>query len=386
MSKRKILLVHNYYQRPGGEDTVVQNEKRLLEENGYRVMLYSRSNSEIEGYHLIQKMLLPFETVFSVKTYREVRNLIRKEHIGLVHVHNTLSLISPSVFYAAFSCKVPVVQTLHNFRMACPNGLFYRNSNICEECLYSGLWHSIKHRCYRNSFLQTAVSALVLKFHRILGTYRKVYFICLTEFNKEKLLSLNVGKKKVVDERKVFVKPNICNITREPIPWCERKAQFVYAGRLDQIKGIRMLVKGWREIKNADLILCGSGFEETWIRDYAAKNQMENVKLLGTVEHEKVIDIMAESKGTLLLSQWYEGFPMTVLESWAVHTPVIGSNIGNIGNLIDEYGYGWKVSKVEEIKGVVDEILNRKEWNWDWKVKGRFSDYKDIMDKILGRE
>ena len=135
MKNYRILQIHNFYQIPGGEDVVVRNEKRLLEEHGLKVYTYYRSNSELNDKGIAGKLLLPFTAVFSLKTYREVKRLIRENNIDIVHVHNTLTMVSPSVFYAAFRCRVPVVQTLHNFRMLCPAGSFFRDNVICEECV-----------------------------------------------------------------------------------------------------------------------------------------------------------------------------------------------------------------------------------------------------------
>ena len=192
--KQRILLVHNYYKIPGGEDTVVNNEKRLLEENGHCVFLYTRSNKEMEDISALQKLFLPFSSIFSLRTYKEIRKFIQKENIDLVHVHNTLTLISPSVYYAAFSCGVPVVQTMHNFRLLCPAATFVRNGRICEDCVDQGLGCAVRYGCYRGSREQTLVNAAILKLHRMLGTYRKLFYICLTEFNKEKLLLLYLTK------------------------------------------------------------------------------------------------------------------------------------------------------------------------------------------------
>ena len=114
--KERVLIVHNYYQLPGGEDTVVANEKKMLENNGHTVILYTRENSELTKLGAIRKLLLPFDAVFNIKTYKDVRKLIKGQKIDMVHVHNTLSLISPSVYYAAHSMKVPIIQTVHDFR------------------------------------------------------------------------------------------------------------------------------------------------------------------------------------------------------------------------------------------------------------------------------
>lgn len=205
--KETILMVHNYYQIPGGEDMVVANEKKLLEEHGHKVILYTRNNTELKTMRMLTKFFLPFNTVFNVKTYWDVRKIIKKNDIDIVHVHNTLNLISPSVYYAAVNCGVPVVQTLHNFRMLCPGATFYRDGHICEECLTKGLKCAVKYGCYRNSKVQTLACVITTLIHRKTGIYKKINFICLTDFNKEKLLQFNKTKN-IIDEAKVYIKPN----------------------------------------------------------------------------------------------------------------------------------------------------------------------------------
>ena len=165
--KKKILIVHNYYQIPGGEDTVVANEKKMLEDHGHEVVLYTRSNSEIKTMFGVQKALLPLTTVFNYRTYKDVKQLIKTEKIEIVHVHNTLTLISPAVYYAAYSCKIPVVQTMHNFRLLCPGATFYRDGHICEDCVSRGLWCAVKNGCYRGSRIQTLVCVASTVIHRM---------------------------------------------------------------------------------------------------------------------------------------------------------------------------------------------------------------------------
>ncbi|MBQ7066139.1 MAG: glycosyltransferase family 4 protein [Lachnospiraceae bacterium] len=371
-TRLRILLVHNYYQIPGGEDTVVANEKKMLEDNGHYVSLYKRNNDELRKMNFFQKICMPFTAIFSFKTYREIKRIIKSEHIDIVHVHNTLTMVSPSVFYAALFCKIPVVQTLHNFRMQCPNGLFFRNGHICEECMNDGLGCAIRHKCYRNSRIQTMVSAATIKIHRIIGTYRKVNFICLTEFNKEKLLELNYVKKgsglkkrrrKIIDEKKVFVKPNFTDVEGEKIFFEDRKKQCVFAGRLEEVKGIKLLLEAWEKIEDVKLVVCGTGPLEEWCKDFVKEKKLENVEIKGFTTHDDLIQIIKESKALLMPSLWYEGFPMTLAESLACATPIIGSNIGNVGNLIKNGKNGWKVNlSKEEIKEKV-ECLMRSDFN-----------------------
>lgn len=201
--KKRILMVHNYYQIPGGEDTVVANEKKLLEEYGHDVIMYTRHNDEIKGMGFIRKLLLPFVTVFNPRTYKEVKSIIRKKNVEIVHVHNTLSLISPAVYYAAVKCKVPVVQTVHNYRLICPSAILYRDGSVCEDCINKGLISAVKHGCYRGSRAQTLICVISMWIHRHTGILGKINYIVLTEFNREKLLEL-----KQIKSDRVFIKPN----------------------------------------------------------------------------------------------------------------------------------------------------------------------------------
>lgn len=332
----RVLVIHNYYQIPGGEDTVVSNEKRLLEEHGHAAFFYMRENQEINEFSLIQKMSLPFQAVFSLKTYYDVRRLIKKERIDIVHVHNTLSLISPSVYYAASHCGVPVIQTVHNFRLLCPGAAFVKGEAVCEECVKKGLLRAVKGRCYRNSLLQTLVSALTLKIHRTAGIYGKIYYICLTEFNRKKLLQLNNRGKRLISPDHIFVKPNFVWAKGRILPMSQRKNQFLYVGRLDILKGIRVLLEAWKTIGDSKLLICGTGQEEAWARTFLRQNDMKNVQLLGQVGHEQVMELLGESRALVMPTQWYEGQPMVILESYSAGTPVVGSRLGNVSDMIVE--------------------------------------------------
>ncbi len=347
MEKQRILIVHNYYQIPGGEDTVVANEQRMLEKHGHETFLYSRNNSELNTLSKIQKMCLPFSTIFNIKTYREVKRIIKEKRIDIVHVHNTLNLISPSVYYAALRCKVPVVQTVHNFRLLCPSAVFYRDGHVCEDCVKYGLWCAVKHKCYRNSRIQTLACVVNTKIHRITGIYGKINYICLTEFNKKKLLQL-----KQIKKQNVYVKPNFTRedifkdmskeisrgISKEMMVYEKRKNQFVFVGRLDKLKGINLLLKTWGMIEKneAKLIICGTGPMEEWCRQYIKKNRFQNVVMKGFISNLEVKQLLAESRALIFPTQWYEGFPMNILESFSVGTPVICSDFGNADDIVME--------------------------------------------------
>ncbi|MCI8333528.1 MAG: glycosyltransferase family 4 protein [Lachnospiraceae bacterium] len=358
---------------------VVENERKLLEEHGHVVFVYSRTNKEMENFSVLQKLLLPLTCLFSLRTYHDIKRLIREKEIDIVHVHNTLSLVSPSVYYAAFACKKPVIQTLHNFRLLCPAATFLRDGKVCEDCIKKGLKCAVRYGCYRNSKVQSLMSAAILKLHRILGTYRRLYYICLTDFNKEKLLLLNQQGKKKIRKERVFVKSNF---TQVPLmEKVQKKEQYLYVGRLEKLKGIRSLLEAWRGLPGKTLLICGSGPEEDWIRSYRKKYSLGQVELLGQCPHEKILKLIKESRALILPTMCYEGQPMTILESYAAGTPVIASNIGNAGNMVEPEVTGVRFScgDAESLRKAVMWMEEKRDWNIRPIYEEKYTPEKNYM-------
>lgn len=384
MKKQKVLIVHNYYQIPGGEDTVVENEKNLLLDNGHEVVLYTRHNDEIKSRRIFAKLMLPFETIFSFKTYKEIKKKISNESIDIVHVHNTVPLISPSVYYAARDCKIPVIQTIHNFRLLCPNATFVRKNKICEECIEKGLKSSIKNKCYRDSRIQTFLLAGSLAIHRFIGTYKKVDgYIVLTDFNKNKL-------KKIISEEKIYIKPNFIK-KRTSKESNEEKKYFLFLGRIDELKGIKLLVEAWEAIDKSKLLIVGKGPLEEEIKEYIRNNNIKNINLLGFKNRDEVMNLIKGAKALIVPSQWYEGFPMTIVEAFSLGVPVIASDIGNLSTIIKNrengllFKYDNKDCLIEKIlelntnNELLKKISNGANSSFDRKYNENIN-YKILMD------
>lgn len=299
---------------------------------------------------LLRKLLLPLTTIYNPRTARDIKRIIKDEKIDIVHVHNTLTLISPAVYYAALRMKKPVIQTMHNFRLLCPGATFYRDGHICGDCVSKGLSCALKHKCYRGSFLQTLICVVSTKIHRWTGIYGKINYICLTEFNKEKLLQL-----KGIPEESVFVKPNF--VDRKAEIKVKRKDQFVFAGRLDKLKGIDLLLTAWKEMGESapKLVVCGTGPMEDWCKAYVKENNL-NVEMRGYLPNEETLEIIGESRALILPTQLYEGFPMTIVEAFSVGTPVICSDLGNAGSVVDEGVTGHKFAP-DSSKSIVDAVI-----------------------------
>lgn len=360
MNLKRVLIVHNYYQIPGGEDSVVENEKQMLEEHGHEVFFYSRNNIEIKDYSKWKYFSLLFKTVFNYKTYREVKKIIVDKNIDIVHVHNTLTLISPSIYYAAISCKIPVIQTIHNFRLLCPGATLFRDNHICEDCINHGLICAIRHNCYKNNKILTMACVINTKIHRHTGIFGKINYICLTPFNKSKLLNL-----KQINEKKVYIKPNFVTGAGDFVPAEQRENQYIFVGRIDKLKGIEILLKAWKLMgKNSpELIICGTGPMEDWCRQYIIKEQLTSVRMKGFVLNSEVKKIIAICKALLLPTKLYEGFPMSIVEAYSVGTPVITTNLGNSGYLVINGITGQKcdLNTPESIREAVLQIQTHKE-------------------------
>jgi len=384
MKKYNVLLVHNFYKVTGGEDTVFCNEKQMLIEKGNCIYEYTRDNREIDKLNVIRKVFLPFTNIFSLKTYRDIKKYIKKHKIDIVHVHNYNNLISPSIIYACKKCNVPIVQTIHNFRLLCPNGLLFRDNRICEECPRAGLKKSIKYRCYHKSRLQTFFVMLALKIHRKMKAYKYVNFIFLTEFNKSKFVEYNKSLK-CFDEKKFFIKPNFVDENEIPeLSEIRKKDQFIYAGRLSNEKGILDLINIWNKVNNEKLIVCGSGPLEKEIKNIV-QNKKLNVEMLGQLKHKELLKKIAESKALIFPSRVYETFGLSILESFFVNTPVISYNLGNAA-LLNHHGYLFNndeelincIKKFDPNKEIIIEPGYTKKENYEILI--------NIYDSIISRK
>lgn len=383
-NKQTILIVHNYYQQAGGEDTAVRNEKQLLEQHGHKVILYTRHNNELQSMNGVKKLSLPFTLLFNPRTYCDIKKIIKQEKIDIVHVHNTLSLVSPSVYYAGLRMHIPVVQTIHNFRLLCPAATFYRDGNICEDCVTKGLHCAVQHNCYRESKFQTLACVLTTMVHRWTGIYGKLSYICLTEFNKEKLLEL-----RKLQPGQIYVKPNFTWEKETERIIANRKNQYVFAARLDELKGIKELLKAWKQQGDAapELLVCGTGPLEEWCKTYVEDNHLNHVQLMGKLTVEEVKKLLAESRAMILPTKWYEGFPMTIVESYAVGTPVIGPDMGNVGRIIENGRTGLLYDPTKE-KNLAETIRQAEHEKFDYRQIREYyeekysaeNNYKELME------
>ncbi len=319
----KIIQVHNYYQYSGGEDIVVKNEYELLKAYNHTVLQYTTNNSEIKGYNLLDKTNLIINATFSKKTYDVLTELFKKEKPDVCHVHNTFPLITPSVYYACKDAKIPVVQTLHNYRLLCSNAYFFRNGKVCEECMGKSLFISLKYGCYRNSRIQTFILARMIEYYKRFDAWNMLIdkYIVLTEFSKKKFIQGGLFSEKI------FVKPNF--LLNDPGFDYGTQKYFLFAGRLDVTKGINVLTEALKKIpEDIELVVAGDGM---------LKNNVINIKgikYLGQLNHMQLLMKLKEAIALIFPSLVYETFGMIIVESFACGKPVIASNLGAAAEFI----------------------------------------------------
>ena len=348
----KILLVHNEYQQRGGEDVVFEQEKRILERTGHDVITYCRSNHEIEELSVVGRAGLLVRTVWASDTHRDFSALLARENPDVVHVHNTFVMISPSVYSACREQGIPIVQTLHNFRLLCPGAQLLRDGKICEECIDHSLWRSVWHACYRDSRPATASVALMLAWHRRSGTWNELVdrYIALTEFARNRFIAAGFAPGKIV------VKPNFV----DPDPGEKESAgeYALYVGRLSREKGLRTLLDAWKRLpKSCPLHIAGDGPQRQELEDEAQRCGLSSIRFRGRLSHSETIAAMKGARFLILPSEWYEGFPMTLAESFACGTPVICSKLGAMEEIVEDDRTG-----LHFLPGDSEDLAQKVEW------------------------
>jgi glycosyltransferase involved in cell wall biosynthesis len=350
----KVLLVHNYYQQPGGEDVVYEQERKLLESHGHQIVTYERNNAELFRYSTLQRFCLPAKTIWAADAYREILDLVRKERPSIAHVHNTFVQISPSVFAACRDGGVPVVHTLHNFRLICPAATLYREGKVCEDCQESGLWQGVRHACYRGSFAATASTAAMLAAHRIARTWLDgvTAYIALSEFSKRKFVGAGLPKEKI------SVKPNF--VAPDPGPKEVFGDSAIFVGRLSPEKGVETLLHAWRQLRTPiPLQIVGDGPLRPELEKMVSQCKISRVVFTGRLSSDKARSRIRSARLLILPSVCYENFPMAVVEAFSCGTPVVCSRLGAMQEIVNDRANGLLFTP-----GKPEDLADTLEWAW----------------------
>jgi glycosyltransferase involved in cell wall biosynthesis len=349
----KILLVHNSYQLPGGEDVVYARERDLLLAHHHQVYEYQRSNNEISEYSKLQKLKLSVDVIWNSDSKNDFAERIDEIKPDIVHVHNTFMMISPSIYSACRERNIPVVQTLHNYRLLCPGATFFRDGKPCHDC-ESTLAHSVLHGCYRDSRTATASVAAMVAWHRAAGTYSRLIdkYIALTEFSRSNFLRAGF------DPAKMVVKPNF--VDPDPGERSGVGAYALYVGRLSSEKGLRTVIEAWQKLKQPiPLRIAGTGpmVEEL---NTAIAMIGTHIEYLGQIPSSAVMATMRDARFLVFPSELYENFPLTLCEAFACGVPVIASNRGAMKEIVADGVTGTLFEA-----GNSDDLAAKVEHAWD---------------------
>ncbi|HEV7551292.1 MAG TPA: glycosyltransferase family 4 protein [Candidatus Angelobacter sp.] len=336
-------MLHNRYLIPGGEDQCSIAEAALLRDHGHEVELVEEDNRRVEQLGHARTAL---RTVWSHESYRQIDELLRAGGFDILHVQNFFPLWSPSVYYAASRNHVPVVQTLHNYRLMCANALLFRDQHLCQECLGRFMpWHGVLHACYRNSRTASAVVASMVGAHKLAGTWRKrvARYIAVSEFARNIYITGGLPPEKIV------VKPNF--IHPSPVPGGGGGGYALYVGRLSKEKGVATMLEAWESAHDpVPLKIVGEGPLAELV--VTAARESHGIQYLGAKALPEVLDLMRSAEFLVFPSEWYETMGRTIMEAFAVGTPVVAAKIGPPATMVvaGETGFHFTPGSVAELR------------------------------------
>ncbi len=325
----RVLIIHSRYLSgpTSGENSVVEDEARLLAEGGHRVGVWQPTPKRVGGLGLARTGI---DATWSREAVSRVRRILRERRPEIVHFHNLFPTISPAVLRVAADEGAVPVMTLHNYRLMCLPATFLRGGRICEDCVGRPPWPGVVHRCYRGSLPGSVALATSLSLHRALGSFDRVaLFLPVSEFVRGKYIEGGFPP------GRLRVKPNFAWPTTRRVGSGDH---FLFVGRLSPEKGIRTLIEAWKDVP-AKLLVVGDGPEEARLRSIAPPN----VEFTGAVPRERVADFLMGARALLLPSLWYEAQPRVIPESYAAGVPVVASRIGGLPDFVVEGRSGFLV-------------------------------------------
>ena len=328
----RILQVHNRYRSgaPSGENRVVDQEGEALAALGHEVMRFGRSSDEIGQWSVAKKASLPARTIWSRETRRDLTTVLREHRPEVVHVHNTFPLLSAAVLYACRDARVPVVATIHNYRLTCANGMFFRDGAVCHDCAGGLPGRAVLHGCYRDSHAATAPVVLAMGLHRRAWRSLVSAYVFISASQRDLLRGSDLAP------GRVFVRYNL--IPRRSAPRVARTPTVVYAGRLDEAKGAPLLMAGWdRYLRNSgepglNLVIAGGGPLADEVAAWASARP--SVEMKGQVSSDRCAELISRARAALLPSAWEETFGLVAVEAMAAGVPPIAAGHGSFTELI----------------------------------------------------
>ena len=328
----KVMVVHNRPRSdgPSGENRVVDQESEALAQAGNQVIRFGRDSDEIASWSLARKALLPVQLVWNEGTRKGMAAVLRKHKPDVVHMHNTFPLLSDTVLYACRDAHVPVVATIHNYGLACTGGMFFRDGALCQDCSGGAVLPGIVHGCYRDSRAASAPRALATAVHR--PAWRSLVSAYVFISASQRDLLRQVG----LPPDRIFVRHNM--IPRLKQPKVPREPTVLYAGRLAEVKGLRLLMAAWDRYcdmagkPRLRLVIAGRGPLDREITAWAGTRP--SVEMAGLVSGSRSAELMARAQAVVVPSVWKEPFGLVVVEAMAAGTPPVATERGSFVELI----------------------------------------------------
>jgi glycosyltransferase involved in cell wall biosynthesis len=349
----RILMLHNYYQYPGGEDVSMAIELKALHQAQHIVNVLTWNNSEIERLTWTRKATLPLQAIWNNQAKIKVKEALEALSADLLHVQNFFPLASPAVHIAAKEFAIPTIQHLRNFRLGCLNAYLYRENQVCEICVGHNPWRGILYRCYRNSLAPSLGVWGMITTHRFRKTWFKDVdaFIVPSFFAASKLIEIGMPEDSLYVKPNCFEDPFKSSIDAlQTTPQTELgKKSFTYIGRLSDEKGVLNLLVAWEALRDLPVILniVGDGPQRASLQLYTKEKGLKNIVFRGHCSSNELVFFLQESLGILVPSKWYETFGRVVVEAFACGRPAIVSDLGALAELVEEGKTGFKVPSSE---------------------------------------
>ncbi len=339
------VSVTSYYYRRGGAEAVMLDQNDLLETEGWKIvpfaMEYEKNfDTEYDDYFVeeidfasdykpVEKVRKALKSVYSLEARSAIGKLIDDVRPDIVHAHNVYHHLTPSIFGAVQKKGVPMVMTVHDLKIGCPSKLMLAPDGVCERCKGGKTWNAVQQRCQKDSLALSAVVALETTLHRSLGSYNKNVdlFILPSHFHRNKLVEWGLP------EAKTRYLPNAVDVTEMVADFTPGK-RFVFVGRLSEEKGLLTFVQAVADSGVAATIV-GTGPQEEELRALVERTGAD-VEFAGYQTGDALFDIVRGARALVLPSECYENAPVVLLEAYGVGTPVLGSDLGGIPELIEE--------------------------------------------------
>jgi len=361
----RILKVNKYFRPKGGSETVFFQQKELLEGKGYDVVPFSMKedfslqskyseyfvdNVNYEAGGFKSKISNAIKVLYSFDAKKKLEELLLKERIDIAHFHIFQHQISPSVFDVLDKNHIPKVLTLHDLKPFCPNYRMYSNGKVCEKCKGGKFINCTLNKCNDNSLFKSLVNTVEMYLHYKLKYYQNVdAYIAVSEFYRNKAIEFGVP------EEKVFLIRNSVDLDSYELN-LNSDEYFLYFGRLSEEKGLESLIKTFTELPNSKLVIAGDGPQKDALHVLVGNLGLENVEFKGFVNGDELIDLIANARSTIVPSVWYENCPMSIIESLALGTPVIGSDIGGIPEMLVSKKWAFAPMNQNELKTCINDM------------------------------